>query len=93
MDKKFTTEELFMMLAESMGNPLDSETDSKAESELFQRLSKVDGIHTYFKNVMGKDILLYFQATNDDDRKVIRGAYQRMAHIKALMQKHDKVAT
>lgn len=93
MDTKFTTEQLLDMLAVSMENPLDSETDSKAEAELFKQLSKVDGIHTYFKNMMGKDILLYFQATNEEDRKVIRGAYQRVAHMKSLMQKCDKLAT
>lgn len=93
MEKKFTTEELFGMLAESMDNPLDSETDSKVEAELFNQLGRVDGIHAYFKNMMGKDILLYFQATSDEDRRIIRGAYQRVAHMKSLMTKYDKVAT
>lgn len=89
--ENFTTDELLLMLAESLDNPLNSEIDAKAEAQIFHQLSKVDGLHTYLKNVLGKDILLYFQATSEEDRKVIRGAYQRMAHWKALMTKHSNL--
>lgn len=44
----------------------------------------------YLRDLCAQDIRLYFQATNDRDRQVIRGAHDRCYYFLALIKKSNE---
>lgn len=92
MKHSFTEEQLLEMLVETMGNPVLFEYKDEDAQRVFKDMGNIEGVHDLLRNVMGRDMQLYFLAQDDAGRASIRGAYQRMAWIRGYMQKAAKAA-
>ena len=55
----------------------DNETDKEEEKRIFSEMANIDGIHEYYKKVMAKDMIRYFNAQLGPQMPEIRGAYKR----------------
>jgi hypothetical protein len=64
----------------------------KEESEkLFNAVADIDGAFEYFRSTLESDMKRYFNATSDEDRNMIRGAYNRTMYFYKIMKgKLDK---
>lgn len=59
--------------------------------ELMSSLGQSDTFKRYLRDLCASDVRLYFQASSDMDRNIIRGAWQRTNHFISLIQKtNDK---
>lgn len=74
-------EELINALAECIDPNLALYDEEKAR--IFTELSKIEGIQEFWRAVMAQDMRLYFQAGSDKERDAIRGAYSRVAWVRA----------
>lgn len=74
-------EELINALAECIDPNLALYDEEKAR--IFTELAKIDGIQDFFRAVMAQDMRIYFQAGSDKERDGVRGAYSRVAWLRA----------
>ena len=57
--------------------------------ELFQAYGESETFIKFLRDLSSNDVGMYFQATNDDDRRTIRGANQRTNYFIALIRKSN----
>lgn len=59
--------------------------------ELFRSYGDNEMFRRMLRDLCANDIRVYFQASNDEDRRTIRGAYQRTNYFISLIKKaNDK---
>jgi len=79
--KKYTVEELLIMLAEAMPNPTEVTIDKKFEDQIFAQLAQIEGIDDYLRETLGFDMQRYFNVVTDIDRAMVKGGYHRVAYF------------
>ncbi len=55
--------------------------------EMFKTYGSNEMFKRFLRDLCAGDVRTYFQATNEEDRRLIRGAYQRTSYFIALMNK------
>lgn len=59
--------------------------------DIFNTYGEDKRFTVFLRDLMANDVRIYFQATNEDDRRTIRGAHQRTNYFLALIRKaNDK---
>jgi len=71
------------------GVPLNKTLTEADITELFQAYGDNETFVKFLRELCANDVNLYFQATNEDDRRTIRGAYQRTNYFIALIRKSN----
>lgn len=79
---EITEEDVFQALGRIVGNPTDYEVPKELEDNIFQDLSRVDGITDYLKATMAMDMQRDFAAT-PDQKDLIHGAFSRTAYLRS----------
>lgn len=64
----------------------DIDFSPKAEVDLFNDLSKVDGFKEYLNSVMAKDVKRYFVA-DAKSQDIIKGGFSRIVYLKSRLNK------
>lgn len=59
--------------------------------EMFKTYGTNDMFKRLLRDLCANDIRLYFQASTDEDRRLIRGAYQRTNYFISLINKTNNV--
>lgn len=77
----YKEDDLLDMLAELIDPNMSMYDEEKAR--IFKELAKIDGIQEFFRAVQAADMRLYFQAGSDKERDAVRGAYSRIAWLRA----------
>lgn len=95
--KFFSTDEIENELIKRYGDILDYEISIEQEKAIFKEIKKIQGVADYLKATSAKDIVRYFNAVNDVQRNLIRGAYVRTMYLYNLTKnagvKNEKVKT
>lgn len=87
--KKYTTEELEDMLLSRYD--LELKESKELEEQIFEELRKVQGFTKYLQSTMNQDIVRYFNAQDEGQRNLIRGAFLRSLYMKKKVRsKVDK---
>jgi len=69
--------------------PEGSAVTEKELLELVMTYGQSEVFKRYLRDLCASDIRLYFQASNDMDRNVIRGAWKRTNHFISLIEKSN----
>lgn len=71
--------------------PEGPELSEKDVLELFSAYGDNETFLRLLRDTMARDVRLYFQASTDEDRFIIRGAYRRTSYFISLVRKaNDK---
>lgn len=71
--------------------PEGAAVSEKEILELFSTYGDNEVFRRLLRDLCANDIRVYFQASNDEDRRTIRGAYQRTNYFISLIKKaNDK---
>ena len=71
--------------------PAGSALAEKDILELFRSYGDNKEFQTLLRDLCASDVRTYFQASSDEDRRLIRGAYQRTNYFISLIRKaNDK---
>jgi RNA recognition motif-containing protein len=71
--------------------PAGSVVSEKEVLEMFKTYGENEMFVRLLRDLCANDIRVYFQASNDEDRRTIRGAYQRTNYFISLIRKaNDK---
>ncbi|NHZ84539.1 MAG: hypothetical protein GWP19_01490 [Planctomycetia bacterium] len=68
---------------EEIINPLDTELDSKWETEVLKDINKSDLFIDYLRQTMGMDMVRYFSASSEETRAQIKGHYSFAKFLRA----------
>ena len=60
-------------------------------TEMFKTYGTNEMFKRFLRDLCANDVRTYFQATSDEDRRLIRGAYQRTSYFIALINKTNAV--
>lgn len=69
--------------------PEGSVVSEKELTELIGTYGQSEVFKRYLRDLCASDIRLYFQASNEMDRNIIRGAWKRTNHFLALINKSN----
>jgi len=71
--------------------PTENLVEKEQEDLICKELSKIDGLHEYFRALMNRDMKLHFTCTKDQ-QDLARGAFYRMEYLskKIKAQSLDK---
>lgn len=90
-DKELDDQELMLAFAEHFGDIGEYQVDSKEEARMFEELRSVDYLQTYLRAQIARDMQLYFAATTDQQRDLIKGRIARTAFFRSqLMDPSEK---
>lgn len=67
--------------------PSGSAVTEKEILELFRSYGQNELFKRLLRDMCANDVRVYFQASNDDDRRAVRGAYQRTLYFLSLINK------
>jgi len=71
--------------------PHDEEQVLPVEVDLVvQQLAHVEGLTAFLDDMANKDVRMYFAASNDKERDMIKGGFFRMKHLKKLIVDQHK---
>lgn len=71
--------------------PKGSTVAEKDVLEMFKTYGENEQFLRLLRDLCANDVRVYFQASNDEDRRAIRGAYQRTNYFISLIKKaNDK---
>lgn len=85
--KKETKPEDAFAKALEIGNIEDINLTKEGEDTILADLAGIDGILDYLRDTMSKDIKRYFAAQTEKERDIIRGAFARVAYLRAEIVK------
>lgn len=75
-------------------NPVRADKASEGEiQEMFSAYGDNDMFKRFLHDLTERDIKLYFQASNDNDRAMIRGAHARTSYFRNLIKKANERKT
>lgn len=69
--------------------PSGSALTEKEVLEMFRTYGANEPFARFLRDLCAQDIRMYFQASNDEDRRTIRGAYQRTNYFISLIKKSN----
>jgi hypothetical protein len=85
-DNPLTEAELGSMYAESIGDISEYVIDKDQELLLFKDLATIDGLGSYLRATVAKDMQRYFAAEDDRQRNIIRGAMSRTMFFRSSLR-------
>lgn len=89
-ESSITEADIYKYLGRVVGNPVDYDMPKKLEDNIFEDLSRVDGIMDYLKATMAMDMQRDFAATADQ-KDMIHGAFSRTAYLRSkILAARDK---
>lgn len=84
-DKKLTEAELMLEFAEHFGDIGVYDIDPKEEKRMFEELLAIDYFQTYLRATIARDMQMYFAATTDQQRDIIKGRAARAASLRGKL--------
>ena len=88
--EEMSEEELMLKFAEHFGDIGEYQVDIEEERRMFEELQSVDYLQPYLRATIAKDMQLYFAATTDQQRDLIKGRIARSAYLRSkLVGKSD----
>lgn len=88
--RAMTEPELMLAFAEHFGDIGEYEIDNKEEARMFEELRSVDYLQTYLRAQIARDMQLYFAATTDPQRELIKGRIARSAFFRSRLAEPEK---
>lgn len=88
-EQNLSMEELSSLCIKTLGPLFTNERLTRHEEfELFEKMSAIDGIEEYLRDMMSRDLKRYFAATKDQQDQ-IRGAYMRAMYFRAMLNRKN----
>lgn len=84
-DRQYSEQELMLQFAEHFGDIGDYEIDPKEEKRMYDELQSIDYLQPYLRGIIARDMQLYFSATTDQQRDIIKGRIARTASMRSKL--------
>jgi hypothetical protein len=89
-EQELSMEEIAELGMKTLGTLFTNERVSRQdEFQIFDEISKIEGIENYLRDTMARDVKRYFTASDDHGRDQVRGAYARTMYWRSLLNRKD----
>jgi hypothetical protein len=85
VEKDISESDLMIRFAEHFGDIGDYQIDKEEEKRMFEELRSVDYLQPYLRAQIARDMQLYFAATTDLQRELIKGRIARTAFLRSRL--------